>query len=201
MRIISVILFLLIPAFSQAQQNFIVTINDSIFHGYVRPKSIEGVPYILFTEDKKKAPKKYRREQLKYYSYKKDTFAIFQNFYPFPDDTEPVDIMEARLLISKGALKLYFGMMPILSDKIMVTPIVTPTGVGAMVQRIPYATYIVKDGEGQLHAVRHAKDGFKDSILSLVGDDEELAEMINSGVLKYDDIEKIIAKYNKDKGY
>lgn len=195
-----VALLALQPYSSRAQSGFVITVQDSILHGYMRfVRDNNGNSKLLFTTDKKKAPRTFVLADLKYYALKKDTFAILRNFYAFDDEAQPVEVMEARVIVSKGRLKLYHGTLPNLEDnRPIIIPIVIPgaVGVGVITSRPQYTTFIVKNPDGELHAVRHDKDGFKESILAIVGDNEDLAAEINAGTLKFKDMKAIVLRYN-----
>ncbi|MFM8911551.1 MAG: hypothetical protein ACKOE6_01375, partial [Flammeovirgaceae bacterium] len=111
-----VILVLVTLSSSLCAQNydgFIVTTKDSIYKGYMRFVSggNKGLK-LLITNDKKKKPREILLSDIKYYSYKKDTFAILRDFYPFENTEYSISQIEAKIEINNGTLKLYSASIP-----------------------------------------------------------------------------------------
>lgn len=193
------ILFTLVFINSESQKfdGFVITTKDSLFKGYMKI-SIDGSKgrKILITDDKKKKPKSYHLTDLKYYSYKNDTFAMLRNFYPFEDDGYQIESVEAKVIISKGAIKVYFATLPEYKDTVIPIIIPTGTGVSAIFVRPEYATYILKDRENNLKALRKEKGEFEKSIEIIIGEDNDLMNQVRNKHFKFKDTEEIIRIYN-----
>jgi hypothetical protein len=197
-----VYLMVLIPGICTAQKGFVITQDDSLYHGFMRFTSDgEGGQKLLITNDKKKKPREYRLSDLKFYAYKKDTIAVLRDFFPFEEDDGVVEIMEARVIVSKGVLKLYHGSLPITSghSTVALVPTISPVGFGVMATRQPYNTFLIRTPDGQIRAIKHQNDDFEESILPYIEDNEALAADVRSGKLKFRDIKEIILRYNREK--
>ena|SRR5260221_7617149 len=108
--------------------------------------------------------------------------------------------MEVKVLIGKGNLKLYFGTLPgyneyMIGFPMMMGPSGTMTGGGAV--RHVYSTYIIKDEEGNLKAIKNEKNKFAKSMEIMVGKNAKLLERIEKKELRFKDTEKIIKTYNQ----
>jgi hypothetical protein len=199
------ILLTLIAIFGnlQAQKfdGFVITDQDSLFKGYMRI-FVDGTGRkILLTKDKRKTPKIFRLTNLKYYAYKKDTFAILKNFYPFDGEEFQVEFMEAKVIIQKGRLKLYYGVLQgheVFTHRIL-APSAPNSGAykGVEVALSSYRTYIVKNEEGVLKAIKIEKDEFFKSIEIVIGKNSELLERIRNKEFRFKDTKRIIEIYNE----
>lgn len=193
--------------FAQKFDGFVITESDSIFKGYMRILNggEKGIKFLI-TRDKKKKPRAFFSSELKYYAFKKDTFAYLQNFYLFENTEYPIERLEAKVLFSHGNLKLYSSsIIPHKKDPQRVTtyfpgapmPNGMP-GVGSFsTQAEPI--YIVKNRDGYLTGVRKNKKDFIKAMEVLIGDNTELISEIKSGKLRFADMKKIIALYNKSR--
>lgn len=145
---------------SQKIDGFVITEQDSLFKGYMRI-SIDGSQRnILMTKNKKLPPRQFKTSELKYYAYKKDTFAILKNFYAFEEKSDYIEMIEAKVLISKGKLKLYTGIVPDLDRSNWSSVAITgPNGqmMGAPAPKY-YRSYIVKNEEGTLRVIKIGSD-------------------------------------------
>jgi hypothetical protein len=201
MRLSISILLLISSIHSTAQKfdGFVITEQDSLFKGYMKI-SIDGYQRnILMTKNKKLPPRQFKTAELKYYAYKKDTFAILKNFYAFEEKSDYIEMVEAKVLISKGKLKLYSGIVPDF-DKSNWSPgvIMGPNGQMMMGGRVSkyHRTYIVKDEEGTLRVIKSGRDFFQ-SIEPLISNNVNLVELVRQRKLRFKDTEKIIQLYNQ----
>jgi hypothetical protein len=199
MRSLLFILLLISSVNASAQKfdGFVITDQDSLFKGHVRI-SIDGSQRkILLTKNKKLQPREFKTSGLKYYAYKKDTFAILKNFYAFEEKSDYIEMVEAKVLISRGKLKLYTGIVPDF-DRSNWSAIITggPTGMTAVPAPKYYRTYIVKDEEGTLRVIKSGSDFFE-SIEPLISRNVNLVELVRQRKLRFKDTEKIIELYNK----
>lgn len=183
--------FIFTSGYAQKFDGFVITEQDSLFKGYMR-FSLEGGNglKVLITNDKQKKPRSYFVRDLKYYAYKKDTFALLQAFRPFEGEDYMAVGVEAKFIISKGNVKLFKGdfknyLAPYFVNGVYIEPV--------------YKTYIVKNQDGDLFGIKYEQDEFLESIKVALGDDLELMKQIENKELRYRDIEEIIKIYNKNK--
>jgi hypothetical protein len=153
---------------------------------------------ILMTKNKKLPPRQFKTSELKYYAYKKDTFAILKNFYAFEEKSDYIEMVEAKVLISRGKLKLYTGIVPDFDRSNWSSVLITGPNGQMMGGPAPkyYRTYIVKDEEGTLRVIKSGSDFFE-SIEPLISRNVNLVELVRQRKLRFKDTEKIIELYNK----
>lgn len=202
MRLRLIFLLFLVTQSLNAQKfdGFVITNEDSLFRGFMRI-SIDGQKgrKILITDDKKKAPRSFHLKDLQYYAYRGDTTAILRGFYPFEGENYHVDWLEAKVLISKGKIKLYYATFPEYKEEL----VTYSNGVDGMPQisKKLYSTFLVKDLQGNLVGVPNEKDKFIESIRGIVGDNKELMKRIENKELRYKHTEEIIRIFNKSLQY
>jgi hypothetical protein len=179
---------------AQNFDGFVITNQDSLFKGYMKI-TLDGQKgrRILITDNKKKKPKSFHLQDLKSYAYKRDTTVILRNFYPFEGENYQVELIEAKVLISKGKVKLYYATLPNYKQQLIMIP--SATGMTGYGQTL-YSTYIVRDLENNLIGINKEKDKFIESIESIVGDNKELMKRIRNKELGYKDTKEIIKIYN-----
>lgn len=192
---------------AQKFDGFVITENDSIFKGYMRILSggVKGTKFLV-TKDKKKKPREFFSTELKYYAYKKDTFVYLRNFYPFENADYAFEILEAKVLVSKGTLKLYSSsFFPDKKDphKVFASrPGLGPNGYGSGVSSIQTMTesiYIIKNRDDYLIGVRKNKKDFLRAMEIAIGDNMDLMNTVKAGKLRFSQMKKIITLYNQSK--
>jgi hypothetical protein len=202
MKFLFLIFALLTGTLCDAQKfdGFIITHEDSLFEGYMHLSSERNRRTILITPDKNIKPRTFYVDDLKYYAFKKDTFALLPDFYPFVGDDYVAENIEAKVLISKGRLKLYQAEFPDYRDSYVYLPnpgnAAGQPGASAPMTS-SYKSYIVKLPDGQLYGIRKEKSEFIESIEFVIADDEELMSRVRDKELKFKDTEEIIRAYNR----
>lgn len=207
MKISLLFIFLLVNTYCYCQKfdGFVITQEDSLFKGYMIFSSAGGKgTQVLITNDKKKRPRSYLVKDLKYYAYKKDTFALLHAFYPFEGEDYMASGIEGKFVISKGSVKLYHAEFPdynkiIAGPGLMVGIGGVSVGVGRGNNKAPYSTYVIRDREGNLHGIKGKKEEFFRLIEIALGDDFELMKRIQSNELGYKDIKEIVKIYNTNR--
>src|SRR5262245_38081334 len=112
-RCLVLLVFISYEASSQSAFNgLLVTNEDSVIRGYMRISLDERGKKFEITQDKKKKPAVFYSNDLKYYAFKKDTFAFLNAFYPFRGEDYLAQGVEAKILIRRGRVKLYQGVLP-----------------------------------------------------------------------------------------
>lgn len=178
---------------------YVITRQDSIIRGYLQFKILPD-PYneeidLLKTPTSK--PLVFDYNQINGYVYRKDTFRILHDFYPFDDNKISFDNVEGKVIVT-GELSLYkikYWKRAGLFEK--------PSYVGgALVEPVPGQPiqknmYIVSF-EDNLYGV--TSDNFKTMMPDLVANDQELASEIVKGTLHYKNMEEIVKTYNKQRG-
>jgi hypothetical protein len=206
--ILTTILFVMSgPLLAQNYNGFVITESDSLFKGYMRILSggAKGTKFLI-TKDKKKKPKEFFSSELKYYAYKKDTFIFLRDFYPFENADYVFERLEAKVLISRGQLKLYSSsFFPSKKDPnraIVTSPGMGPQGYGSGVSSIQTKAepiYIIKNRDGYFIRVRKNKEDFIRAMESAIGDNTDLIKKVKLRKLSFTDMKKIIVLYNQSK--
>jgi hypothetical protein len=192
---------------AQDFDGFVITESDSIFKGYMRIVSGgENGTKFLVTKNKKKKPREFFSNELKYYAYKKDTFIYLRNFYPFENADYAVDILEAKVLISNGRLKLYSStIIPNKKDPngVLVTmPGGTRNGFSSPISHTyatPETIFIVKNQDGELIGIRKNNEDFIRAMEFIIGDNIDLINKVKTKILRFADMKQIITTYNHSK--
>jgi len=111
---ITLLLSILSSTFSYAQDinGYVVTEQNVLIKGNVRILADKYGKKISVNDGKSYFTRTFYTRELKSYAYKKDTFAILNAFYPFEGDSYLAENIEAKVLISKGKLKLYYAALP-----------------------------------------------------------------------------------------
>jgi len=192
---IALILFTTQNLCAQQFDGFVITNKDSLIRGYMKI-DLDGLKgrRILITDDKREKPKSFHLNDLKYYCYRKDTFAILRDFYPFEDDDYRVEEIEAKVLVGKGKTKLYHATFPDYQDRVIMFQ--SPTGGMPGYGKVAYSTYVVRDRKNNLIGIPYEKEKFIETMKQIVGDNQELMQKIQNKELRYKDTKKIIRIYN-----
>lgn len=187
-----ILLSLLIPSLSVAQNinGYVVTEQNVIIKGELKILADQYGKKISVNDGKSYFTRTFYIQELKAYAYKKDTFAILNAFHPFEGEDYLAENVEAKVLISKGPLKLYYATLP---DYSVTYIIIGQPGLGTNT-RTSYKTYII-DYSNNLYGVK-TSDSFIKSISTALADNETLLKRIRNKEFKYKDMEKIIAIYN-----
>ncbi|MEX2232531.1 MAG: hypothetical protein WD824_10245 [Cyclobacteriaceae bacterium] len=202
MKFSFLIIALLVGTFCSAQKfdGFIITHEDSLFEGYMHLSSESNRRTILITRDKNLKPRTFYVDDLKYYAFKKDTFALLPDFYPFVGDDYVAENLEAKVIVSKGRLKLYQAEFPYYRDSYQYLPNrgnpTNPTAPPTHMRSF-YKSYIVKLPDGQLYGIRNEKSKFIESIEFVIAGDKELLSRVRNKELRFKDTEEIIRAYNR----
>lgn len=197
MKLLSLILLMLIVVVSYGQNGYVKLSNDSIVAGYLRPyvSYMDGHQGIeLWRTKKDKSPLKIPKAKISEYAIKKDTTALFRDFYPFEGEEYHVESIEAIVLISKGKVKLYSATLGDYKKELMVLP--STTGMSATYGKVPYSIYIVKDEENNLIGIKSDRSSFLKTIQRIIVKDKELLKRVENEELKFKDTEQIIRIYN-----
>jgi hypothetical protein len=223
----TVILFAIYFSFTSiayAQDVFnglVVTEEDSVIRGYLRI-SLDGQhgKKIEITKNKKVKPQAFYTYQLKYYAFKRDTFAMLNSFYPFKGEDYKAERVEAKIIVRKGKVKLYEailpGYVPRGANNARATEYNRVSGGDAknpsrILLLTEYKTYILKDSNGELFGVFNpyykayvgggplsfkGHEKFVKSVEEVFIPDTELMDQIRKKEFKYDDLPEIVRIFN-----
>jgi hypothetical protein len=184
------------------QKGYVKLENGSILSGYLRfqinrnngEREIE-----LWKTKKDKSPEVYSYYDLIEYGYKKDTFRILKNFYPYEDKDKPYfSCIEAKV-ICRGKIDL---LLLNNDSEFKVTSITGGGLIPAIVDQSLGNTgimYVLFDNSSNYASAVRNKDEFYASVKDFIEDDYSLLRSIYQKELKYKDIRKIVEMYNSNK--
>jgi len=185
-------MFVVTYSFAQKFNGYVITDQNVMIKGELKMLKDAQGRKISINDGKSYFIRTFYILDLKSYAYKKDTFMILNAFHPFEGDDYLAEGVEAKVLISKGKLKLYYGELP--EYRTSVTTMLSPNGVIGAGQRKRESIYIIHDNES-LYGVSSG-DNFIKSVSVPLGDDAALMKRIKNKELKYKDIVEIITLYN-----
>lgn len=188
------LLGILVPCFSYTQDinGYVVTEQNVMIRGNVRILGDQYGRKISINDGKSYFTRTFYINDLKSYAYKKDTFAILNAFHPFEGEDYLAENIEAKVLVSKGELKLYYVTLP---DYGYTYVSHGPNSMGGYV-RTSYKTYVI-EYSNNLYGVKNGdKESFIKSISVALADNEALLKRIRNNEFKYKDMKKIITIYN-----
>jgi hypothetical protein len=191
---LTLLLGFFIPSLLYAQKinGYVVTEQNVMIKGELKILADQYGKKISVNDGKSYFTRTFYLRELKAYAYKKDTFAILNAFHPFEGEDYLAENLEAKVLISKGPLKLYYATLPDYS----ITYINTGYPGSGAYTRTNYKTYVI-NYSGNLYGVKNGDtQSFVKSISIALADNETLLKRIRNNEFKYKDMEKIIALYN-----
>ncbi len=194
LTITTILLVTSIIAFGQKNweakfNGYVKTRDDRTINGYLKFEvgfKDRGTKIKLY-KNPKDSPQIFYSLEVKEYAHKKDTFKIFTNIKPSEDKKRILDIVEAKR-ICKGELELYE--IPEYSYSAMIIP-----GMGIMATDYANFIYLVIDKEESVICIN--RETFKEKIIEIINDRQDLVDKVNSEELKFRHIDKIIEAYNK----
>jgi hypothetical protein len=189
------LLGILIPSLSYTQDvnGYVVTGQNILIKGNVQILADQYGRKISINDGKSYFIRTFYINELNSYAYKKDTFKILSAFHPFEGEDYLAESIEAKVLVSKGELKLYYVTLPDYGSAYVAN--LTPNGGGGYVYT-SYKTYVI-DYSNNLYGVKHDdKESFIKSISLALADNEALLKRIRNNEFKYKDMKKIITIYN-----
>lgn len=194
LHITLLLLGILVPSFSYTQDvnGYVVTEQNVMIKGNVKMLADQYGKKISINDGKSYFTRTFYTNELKSYAYKKDTFAILNAFHPFKGEDYLAESIEAKVIISKGELKLYYVTLP---DYGYTYVSHGPAGIGGYV-RTSYKTYVI-EYSNNLYGVKNGdNERFIKSISIALADNQALLKRIRNNEFKYKDIKKIITLYN-----
>ncbi len=186
---------ILISSFSYTQDvnGYVVTEQNVKIKGKVKILADQYGKKISINDGKSYFTRTFYIHELKSYAYKKDTFAILNAFYPFEGENYLAESTEAKVIISKGELKLYYVTFPDYGSTY--DSFHNPVA-GDYTIRTSYKTYVI-EYVNNLYGVKNGdQESFIKSISPALADNEALLKRIRNNEFKCKDIKKIIAIYN-----
>ena len=179
-------------SYGQKHDGYVITKNDSLISGYIRfdvgTKS-RGSEIRLY-ENKRSEPLIFYTLEVNEYAYKRDTFKIIRNLYPFDDEDLFVDQTEAKMLES-GKVSLYKISVEGHAIPMTMTASGVPVGGGKMARAI----YLLDDHQGNILGVK--KDNFNAVVTRYFGSNEELILQLRAKKFTYKDLKKVTRIFNK----
>jgi len=186
-------MFVVTYSFAQKFNGYVITDQNVIIKGELKMLKDAQGRKISINDGKSYFIRTFYILDLKSYAYKKDTFMILNAFHPFEGNDYLAEGVEAKVLISKGKLKLYYGKLPEYRTSVSAMP-APGGGFTGVVQKTSESIYIIHDNES-LYGVSGG-DNFIKSVSVPLGDDAALMKRIKNKELKYKDIVEIITLYN-----
>jgi len=197
--LLSCAVMLFLPSLACGQNGYVKLQNDSIIYGFLRfQRSIEnGQQQIELWESKADAsPTTFNVLELNEYAFRKDTFRVLRNFFPFWDEDLYFEIALAELITS--------GTVDLLQITDHATITATTSAYGALIPALMAQgitargnIYILQDGSGRrVRALKKDEDEFARSIRPFIENNQQLLERVERKELGYKDIENIVLTYN-----
>lgn len=179
--------------FLNAQNGYVITKDDSVFTGFLHYQLVFGttnefeIELQKFKKDKK--PRRFHLESLKEFAYKKDTFAVLTNFYPFLDRNLFIELIKIKL-VERGHITLYWSNEieeSTYSYNMSSQGFLMPTSSSSM-------TYLIGDNKGYIVAIDPLNfDQEIRQYLDLV----EGIKQLGIRKVKYDHIPELIKYHNR----
>jgi hypothetical protein len=198
LHIILLLLSSVIPSFLCAQDinGYVVTKDNIVIRGNIRILADQQGKKISVNDGKSYFTRTFYINELNAYAHKKDTFAILNSFHPFEGEDYLAESVEAKVLVSKGELKLYYVTF---ADYGSIHESGSDYNTAGFTYRTSYKTYVIEYSNNFYGVKNGDQESFIKSISLALADNEALLKRIKSNEFKYKDMKKIISIYSASK--